>query len=39
MLVDQRVPEGTCSQVIRLTSVDSKRFESIEIAEIVTLWV
>ena len=23
LLVDQRVPEGTCSQVLRSTSVDS----------------
>ena len=31
LLVDQWVPAGTCSQVLRSTSVDSKRFESIKI--------
>ena len=30
LLVDQGVPEGTCSQVLRSTSVDSCRFESIK---------
>ena len=25
------VPEGTCSQVLRSASVDSERFESVEI--------
>ena len=28
LLVDQRVPEGTWSQILRSTSVDSKRFQS-----------
>ena len=31
LLVDQRVPEGTCRHVLRPTSVDSWRFESINI--------
>ena len=31
LLVDQRVPEGTYSQVLRSTSVDLYRFESIKI--------
>ena len=31
LLVDQRVPEGTCRQVLRSTSDDSYRFESIKI--------
>ena len=31
LLVDQGVPEGTCNQVLRSTSVDLKRFESIKI--------
>ena len=44
LLVDQRVPEGTCNQVLRSTSVNSWRFEIIEIfvsklIEIVILWV
>ena len=44
LLVDQIVPEGTCSQVLRSTYVDSYRFESIKIVrvkliEIVILWV
>ena len=34
LLVDQRVPEGTCSQVLRSTSVDSWRLESIKIFRI-----
>ena len=29
LLVGKQVLEGTCSQVLRSTSVDSKRFESI----------
>ena len=31
LLVDQWVPEGTCSQVLRSSSVDSWRFQSIKI--------
>ena len=31
LLVDQGVPEGTRNQVLRSTSVDLKRFESIKI--------
>ena len=38
LLVDQRVPEGTCSQVLRSTSVDSKRFESINIFRVEIYW-
>ena len=38
LLVDQRVPEGTCSQVLRSTSVDSKRFESINIFRVQIYW-
>ena len=34
LLVDQGVPEGTCSQVLRSTSVDLKRFESIKIISV-----
>ena len=44
LLVDQRVPEGTCSQVLRSTSVDSYRlrasmFSALKLIEIVILWV
>ena len=45
LLVDQGVPERRCSQVLRSTSVDSKRFESIKFSvclkfnQIVILWV
>ena len=43
-LVDQGVPEGTCSQVLRSTSIELWRFESIKIfsvklIEIVISWV
>ena len=31
MLVDQRIPEGICSQVLRSTSVDYDRLESMKI--------
>ena len=34
LLVDQWVPEGTWSQVLRSTSVDSCRFESIKISRV-----
>ena len=44
LLVDQWVPEGTCSQVLRSTSVDSWRlraskFSVLKLIEIVILWV
>ena len=38
LLVDQWVPEGTCSQVLRLTSVDSLCFESIKIIRVKINW-
>ena len=43
LLVDQRVPECTCSQVLRSTSVDSWRlnaskFTVLKLIEIVILW-
>ena len=31
LILDQWVPEGTCSQVLRSTSVDSKRFRAFKI--------
>ena len=44
LLVDQWVPEGTCSQVLRSTSVYSSRlraskFPVIKLTEIAILWV
>ena len=44
MSVTARVPEGTCSQVLRSTSVDSKRLSASKLSElklfqIVILWV
>ena len=44
LLVDQWVPEGTCSQVLRSTSVDSwglraSKSSVIKLFEIVILWV
>ena len=44
MLVDQRVIEGTCSQVLRSTSVDSyvlkaSKFSVLKLIEIAILWV
>ena len=44
LLVDQWVPRGTCSQVLRSTSVDSyclraSKFSVIKLFEIVILWV
>ena len=44
LLVDQWVPEGTCSQVLRSTSVDSwslraSKFSVLKLIEIVILWV
>ena len=38
LLVDQWVPNGTCSQVQRSTSVDSSRFESIKINHVKIDW-
>ena len=38
LLVDQWIPEGTCSQVLRSTLVDSQRFESIRIFCIKIDW-
>ena len=43
-MVDQRIPDGTDGQVLRSNTIDSLRFESIEISmlkliEIVILWV
>ena len=38
LLVDQGVPEGTCSQVVRSTSVSSWRFESIKIVRVKIDW-
>ena len=38
LLVDQWVPEGTCSQVVQSTSLDSKRFESIRILLVKIDW-
>ena len=38
LLVDQWIPEGTWSQVLRSTSVYSKRFESIQIFRVKIDW-
>ena len=44
LLVDQGIPEGTCSQVLRSTSVDlwrlrASKFSVLKLIEIVILWV
>ena len=38
LLVDKSFPEGTCSQVLRSSSVDSWRFESIKIFHVEIYW-